>query len=81
MPLATFIRDYTNVLDQVEAADAELILERRSGRSSFVVAGLGESRATGPPSRPSRAYCGTPWTTMRSRRSAWRPASLRPFRG
>ncbi len=40
MPLATFIRDYANVLDQVEAADAEVVLERRSGRASFVVAPL-----------------------------------------
>ena len=40
MPLATFIRDYANVLDQVEAADAEVILERRAGRASFVVAPL-----------------------------------------
>ena len=31
MPLATFIRDYANVLDQVEAADAEVVLERRFG--------------------------------------------------
>lgn len=40
MPLAGFIRDYANVLDQVEAADAEVVLERRSGRASFVVAPL-----------------------------------------
>jgi len=40
MPVATFIRDYANVLDQVEAADAEVVLERRSGRASFVVAPL-----------------------------------------
>ncbi len=40
MPLATFIRDYANVLDQVEAADAEIVLERRSGRASFVLAPL-----------------------------------------
>ena len=40
MPLATFIRDYANVLDQVEAADAEVVLERRSGRASFVIAPL-----------------------------------------
>jgi hypothetical protein len=40
MPLATFIRDYANVLDQVEAANAEVVLERRAGRASFVVAPL-----------------------------------------
>jgi len=40
MPLAGFIRDCANVLDQVEAADAEVVLERRSGRASFVVAPL-----------------------------------------
>jgi hypothetical protein len=40
MPLATFIRDYANVLDQAEEADAEVVLERRAGRASFVVAPL-----------------------------------------
>ena len=40
MPLATFIRDYANVLDRAEAADAEVVLERRAGRASFVIAPL-----------------------------------------
>ena len=40
MPMATFIRDYAAVLDEVEATDDALVLERRSGRASFVLAPL-----------------------------------------
>lgn len=38
MPMATFIRDYATVLDQVEASDDAVVLERRAGRGSFVLA-------------------------------------------
>src|SRR5665213_323605 len=38
MPMATFIRDYATVLDQVEASDDAVVLERRAGRASFVLA-------------------------------------------
>jgi hypothetical protein len=38
--MATFIRDYAAVLDQVEASDETVVLERRAGRASFVLAPL-----------------------------------------
>lgn len=37
MPMATFIRDYASVLDETEATGDDVVLERRSGRASFVV--------------------------------------------
>jgi hypothetical protein len=40
MPMATFIRDYATVLDEVEANDEAVVLERRAGRPSFVLAPL-----------------------------------------
>ena len=40
MPMATFIRDYAAVLDEVESTDDALVLERRAGRASFVLAPL-----------------------------------------
>lgn len=40
MPMATFIRDYATVLNDVEVADDEVVLERRAGRASFVLAPL-----------------------------------------
>jgi len=38
--MATFIRDYATVLDDVESSDDALVLERRAGRASFVLAPL-----------------------------------------
>lgn len=43
--MATFIRDYATVLAQVESSDDTVVLERRAGRSSFLLAPL--SRAEG----------------------------------
>lgn len=40
MPMATFIRDYAAVLDEVESTDDALVLERRAGRASFVLSPL-----------------------------------------
>lgn len=40
MPMATFIRDYAAVLDETETDGNDVVLERRGGRASFVVAPL-----------------------------------------
>jgi len=40
MAMATFIRDYARVLDDTEASDDEVVLERRAGRPAFVLATL-----------------------------------------
>ena len=45
MPMARFIRDYAAVLDAAEQTEAEVVLERRGGRSSFVIAPLGRVEA------------------------------------
>lgn len=38
--MATFIRDYASVLEDVDATGDTVVLERRSGKSSFVLAPL-----------------------------------------
>ena len=38
--MATFIRDYASVLENVDATGDTVVLERRSGKSSFVLAPL-----------------------------------------
>ncbi|GAB3665440.1 hypothetical protein GCM10027596_31630 [Nocardioides korecus] len=40
MPMANFIRDYANVLEDVETTGDTVVLERRAGKSSFVLAPL-----------------------------------------
>ena len=40
MAMATFIRGYARVLDATEASDDEVVLERRAGRPTFVLATL-----------------------------------------
>lgn len=40
MPMASFIRDYATVLDQVESSDTPVVLERRAGRASFELTSL-----------------------------------------
>ena len=40
MAMVTFIRGYARVLDATEASDDEVVLERRAGRPTFVLATL-----------------------------------------
>ncbi|MEI6624425.1 MAG: hypothetical protein WCP28_21240 [Actinomycetes bacterium] len=40
MPIATFVRDYARVLDEADARNDEVVLERRAGKTTFVLAPL-----------------------------------------
>lgn len=40
MPMATFIRDYASVLEDVDRTGDNVLLERRAGKSSFILAPL-----------------------------------------